>query len=233
MSRLGHVPAFAVTAGRLPLGPTGSKHSQVRWAATATQDRPRASPSPVLKGPFRLAPSDFAFLWNECKRCFYFKAHKKLYRPRAPFPSIFGTIDSGMKTHFRGLPTQKLIPEMKPGTFLCEENDAWVECKPITPPGHSQSVYIRGMVRFGDTSAVARFPEIAPSGALVLTPCFLLPVFRPLLFLLFMFFHETTTDRLPGAFRRRHSRSSGLQNVASCEIIFDVRATTARLHLRY
>lgn len=95
---------------------------------------------------FRLAPSDFAFLWEECRRCFYLKAHKKLFRPRAPFPSIFGTIDLAMKMHLRGLPTQELLPEMPKGIFLCENDDAWVECKPITPPGHDISLYIRGMV---------------------------------------------------------------------------------------
>lgn len=95
---------------------------------------------------FRLAPSDFAFLWEECKRCFYLKAHKKLYRPRAPFPSIFGTIDLAMKLHLRGLPTHELLPKMPKGVFLCENDDAWVECKPILPPGYEKSVYIRGMV---------------------------------------------------------------------------------------
>lgn len=95
---------------------------------------------------FRLAPSDFAFLWEECKRCFYLKAHKKLFRPRAPFPTIFGAIDLSMKKHLRGLPTQQLLPQMRKGTFLCEDNDAWVECTPFTPPGRDTSIYIRGMV---------------------------------------------------------------------------------------
>ena len=99
-----------------------------------------ASPS------FRLSPSDFAFLWEECQRCFYLKAHKKLYRPRAPFPTVFGTIDTGMKRHFRGLRTDEIMPAMRSGTFLCEEKDAWVESTPITPPGHNASIYIRGMV---------------------------------------------------------------------------------------
>lgn len=95
---------------------------------------------------FRLAPSDFAFLWEECKRCFYLKVHKKLYRPRAPFPSIFNTIDLAMKLHLRGLPTNELLPEMPKGVFLCENEDAWVEGKPIQLPGRKNTVFIRGMV---------------------------------------------------------------------------------------
>lgn len=97
---------------------------------------------------FRLAPSDFAFLWEECKRCFYLKAHRQLDRPRAPFPAVFGTIDLGMKRHFRGLRTDQILTNMRPGIFLCEDDDAWVECQPIVPPGHTNSIYIRGMVSF-------------------------------------------------------------------------------------
>lgn len=114
------------------------------WLATAAISR--ASQTAPAK-TFRLAPSDFAFLWEDCKRCFYLKAHKKLYRPRPPFPSIFGTIDVSMKKHFRGLRTEEILDNVAPGTFLCEEEDAWVECQPITPPGHTSSVYVRGMVR--------------------------------------------------------------------------------------
>lgn len=69
-----------------------------------------------------------------------------MYRPRAPFPTIFGNIDLAMKRHFKGLRTDAVLPDMRGGTFLCEEEDAWVECEPIRPPGHQHSVFIRGMV---------------------------------------------------------------------------------------
>lgn len=51
-----------------------------------------------------------------------------------------------MKRHLRGLRTTDVLPEMKPGVFLCEDDDAWVECTPITPPGAKRSVYVRGML---------------------------------------------------------------------------------------
>lgn len=150
--------AFAQTLnGILPVRLPGGR--QARCSTTSTWRAKAVSPKTVNKPvpattAFRLAPSDFAFLWEDCKRCFYLKVHKKLPRPRAPFPSIFGNIDLAMKRHFRGLRTTDLFPEMKPGIFLCEDDDAWVECKPITPPGHSDSIYVRGMVdclvRFDD-----------------------------------------------------------------------------------
>lgn len=123
-------------------------HSRASCTAVAP---PPAAASSVT---FRLAPSDFAFLWDECKRCFYHKVNRQLFRPRAPFPSVFGNIDTAMKRHFRGLRTTDVLPQMRPGTFLCDETDAWVECLPLTPPGCQASVYIRGMVdclvRFDD-----------------------------------------------------------------------------------
>lgn len=117
-----------------------------RWYCTATSSAKQSMKSPSSPRSYRLAPSDFAFLWEECKRCFYLKVHGQLYRPRAPFPTIFGAIDVAMKRHFRGLRTTDLIPEMPAGTFLCEERDAWVESKPITPQNHTDSIFIRGMV---------------------------------------------------------------------------------------
>lgn len=126
--------SFALPPPPLP------RRSRCTWKSVST------STPPTCNSSFRLAPSDFAFLFEECKRCFYLKVHKQLPRPRAPFPSIFGNIDTAMKRHFRGLRTEDVVPQLPPGTFLCEDNDAWVECNPISPPGHEHSVYIRGMV---------------------------------------------------------------------------------------
>lgn len=127
-------PSFALPPSHLP------RPSRSNWNSISS------TTPPTCTNTFRLAPSDFAFLFDECKRCFYLKVHRKLARPRAPFPTIFGTIDTAMKKHFRGLRTEDIVPQMPPGTFLCEENDAWVECTPISPPGYEHRVYIRGMV---------------------------------------------------------------------------------------
>ena len=139
-------PAFvqAIPLHALRSIPTQSRTKQraPRWRSQLHTSSRRA----IEPTTFRLAPSDFAFLWEECPRCFYLKVHRKMYRPRAPFPSIFSNIDMAMKRHFKGLRTQDVLPEMPPGTFLCDEEDAWVECEPIRPPGRRHSVYIRGMV---------------------------------------------------------------------------------------
>jgi len=78
------------------------------------QRRPAITASAALQPvePVRyLSPSSFAFLYDECKACFW-SDHNGLKRPRSPMPSIFNKIDSTLKrelsgqdkwTHVRGL----------------------------------------------------------------------------------------------------------------------------------
>lgn len=70
-----------------------------------------------MSAPLRLAPSSFAYLWRECKRCYWLEIYG-YPRPRAPFPSIFSKIDSIMKTQHDGKRTEELkIEGLAPGTF--------------------------------------------------------------------------------------------------------------------
>ena len=42
------------------------------------------------KTAWGLSPSDYAFLWDECPRCFYLKVALKQPRLRTPFPASSG-----------------------------------------------------------------------------------------------------------------------------------------------
>lgn len=91
---------------------------------------------------FKLSPSDFAFLWEECKRCFYLKVRGILPRPRTAMPRIFTSIDTAMKEHFEGVRTEEIDGRMPPG--VVEFSDRWVESLPISLPGWKSSCFIRG-----------------------------------------------------------------------------------------
>ncbi|MFQ5874584.1 MAG: hypothetical protein ACE5JL_12395, partial [Dehalococcoidia bacterium] len=103
---------------------------------------------------FRLSPSDFAFLWEECKRCFYLKVAGNYDRPRTPMPSIFKRIESTMQRYFAGKSTEEFDPSLPPG--VVEFGEKWVESRPISVPGHAATCYIRGkfdtVVKFEDGS---------------------------------------------------------------------------------
>jgi hypothetical protein len=91
---------------------------------------------------WRLNPSDFAFLWEECKRCFYLKVLKDFQRPRTPMPKIFMNIDSQMKQFFAGKRTEDLLMCLPSG--VVEYGEKWVESTPIALPGRASMCFIRG-----------------------------------------------------------------------------------------
>jgi hypothetical protein len=62
-------------------------------------------PTPV---EIRIAPSDFAYLFNECPRCTADKLLKRATRPPAPFPAVFGLMDRLTSTEFAGFQTTRL-----------------------------------------------------------------------------------------------------------------------------
>jgi hypothetical protein len=103
-------------------------------------------PAEDLFGPiprnFRLSPSDFAFLWEECPRCFYLKIAAGFRRPPGPFPRIFGTIDGAMKDCFMKKRTEEIVAALPPGVVAYDEE--WVESVPIDVPGSESTCFIRG-----------------------------------------------------------------------------------------
>jgi len=103
---------------------------------------------------WKLAPSDFGFIWEECKRCFYLKVVGGFQRPQMPMPKVFTLIDSQMKTCFMGKRTESVSPNMPNGTF--EYAGKRVESVPIAVKGFSTRCFIRGnfdtVVTFDDGS---------------------------------------------------------------------------------
>lgn len=103
---------------------------------------------------WKLSPSDFAFLWEECKRCFYLKVARQFDRPKTQMPKIFIKIDSMMKQYFAGKSTAEIAPALPSG--VVEFGEHWVESRPIVLPNHTSTCFIRGkfdtVVKFEDGS---------------------------------------------------------------------------------
>jgi len=91
---------------------------------------------------WRLSPSDFAFLWEECKRCFYLKIVQKFSRPRPIMPKIFKNIDTRMNAYFSGMKTREIISNMPDG--IVKYGERWVESEPIQLKGKSSTCFISG-----------------------------------------------------------------------------------------
>jgi hypothetical protein len=106
----------------------------------------------VTANNWKLSPSDFAFLWEECKRCFYLKIVSGFQRPRPIMPKIFTIIDSQMKSFYSGKRTENIVSGMPRG--IVEHGEKWVQSKPLRVPDKSSTCFIKGkfdtVVRFDD-----------------------------------------------------------------------------------
>lgn len=101
-----------------------------------------------------LRPADFAFLWEECKRCFYLKVVRGLPRPRPATPRGLTVLDARMRSSFARRRTETIASEMPAGVL--EYGAQRVESAPtvVHLPDGTATFAIRGtldtVVRFDD-----------------------------------------------------------------------------------
>lgn len=99
---------------------------------------------------YKLSPSDFAYLYEECKHCYYLKIRKGIGRPQGVFPAVFGAINSRLQGNMVGKGLRELSPTLPEG--IVESQEQFVKSVPI--PG--TSVYVGGrydlLVRLPDNT---------------------------------------------------------------------------------
>src|SRR4051794_7826174 len=101
---------------------------------------------------YRLTPSDFAFVWQECRRCFWLKVVEGFDRPRSPMPAIFTKIDAAIRKTFAGKRMSDLDPALPSAVLKFDE--ANVESTPMLPAGRIAAGFIRGRL-----DSVAQFND--------------------------------------------------------------------------
>jgi hypothetical protein len=128
--------------------PQAADIQNVAKAGRAVQPMRRRPPT------FTLWPSDLAYVWEDCRRCFYLQVARGVRRPRTPFPAIFIQIDRIMRCYFAGRDIVRIVEGMPPGTIDCREQA--VRSTPIGLPGYAARCVISGrydsVVRFADGS---------------------------------------------------------------------------------
>lgn len=87
---------------------------------------------------FKLSPSDFAYLYEECKLCYCLKVKYGIYQPSMPMPGVFSAINTRLQGNLVGKILKELSDDLPGGKVIIQEG--WVDSKPI--PG--TSVYIKG-----------------------------------------------------------------------------------------
>ena len=69
---------------------------------------------------YKLSPSDFAYLWNDCKHCYYQKV-KNGISYSSPFPAMFGRINKLLQTSIMGMNLQDVHPDLPSGIITVQE----------------------------------------------------------------------------------------------------------------
>lgn len=96
------------------------------------------------KRHFKLSPSEFAYLWEECPRCYYETRHGLGRRPDTPFPAIFNRIEGPVCEHFDGRSPRSMSPDLPDGVLICRQKS--VVSAPIRVPGHDTTISISGRI---------------------------------------------------------------------------------------
>src|SRR5512146_2284203 len=90
------------------------------------------------KGLYKLSPSDFAYLYEECKLCYSLKVKYGIYQPSMPMPGVFSAINTRLQTTLVGHPLQSLSKDLPEGSVVNQEG--WTES--VAVPG--TDVYVKG-----------------------------------------------------------------------------------------
>lgn len=99
---------------------------------------------------FKLSPSDFKYLWEECPHCFYRKVRYNIRPPSIGIPSIFTKMSNLLQINIQNRNLQEFIPDAPSGIFILKEG--YLKSKPL-PSGKS---YINGrfdlLIKFTDNT---------------------------------------------------------------------------------
>lgn len=78
---------------------------------------------------YKLSPSDFAYLYEECKLCYALKVKYGIGQPSKPMPGIFGAINSRLQNALVGQELRSLSPTLPAG--IVESQEGFVESQPV------------------------------------------------------------------------------------------------------
>lgn len=96
----------------------------------------------------KLSPSDFAYLYEECKLCYWLKIKHGIDRPKGIFPAVFGAINTRIQGNMVGRDLRELSSALPQG--IVESQEQFVQSKQI--PG--TNVYL-----FGKYDLLVRLPD--------------------------------------------------------------------------
>lgn len=87
---------------------------------------------------YKISPSDFAYLYEECKLCYSLKVKFGIYQPSMPMPGVFSAINTRLQGNLVGKNLRTLSKDLPDGEVVNQEG--WVESKVIP----ETDLYLKG-----------------------------------------------------------------------------------------
>ena len=87
---------------------------------------------------YKLSPSDFAYLYNDCKLCYWLKIKHKVKLPSMPMPGVFSTMNSIVQGDLVGKNLREISADLPEGKIIKQEG--FVKSNPI----EGTNVFISG-----------------------------------------------------------------------------------------
>jgi len=87
---------------------------------------------------YKLSPSDFAFLYQECKYCYVRKVKEGIQRPSMPMPGVFSALNSIIQGNLIGKSLTEISEDLPAGKVIKQEG--FVKSVPVP----NTNVYISG-----------------------------------------------------------------------------------------
>lgn len=92
---------------------------------------------------YKLSPSDFRYLWNDCKHCYYQKVKYGINLPSIGIPGVFTKMNSLLQKSLIGMDLQDINPELPKGNIQVAEG--YLKSAPIPS---TNDCYISGRFDF-------------------------------------------------------------------------------------
>ena len=92
---------------------------------------------------FKLSPSDFRYLWEDCKHCYYQKVKYNILLPSIGIPGVFTKMNSLLQKTLMGMDLQAINPDLPKGKIQVAEG--YLKSTPIPS---ANNCYISGRFDF-------------------------------------------------------------------------------------
>ena len=80
---------------------------------------------------YKLSPSDFKYLYEDCKHCYYQKVKNNVVLPSIGMPGVFSKLNSLLQNAIIGMDLKEIDPNLPSGKI--EVKEGFLKSKPIPP----------------------------------------------------------------------------------------------------